>query len=189
MDHSSFVVRHILKEPPMAAVLLLNASYEPLSIIPERRALALLLRDRADAASDETIALASASTVLQIPTVVRLRRYVKVPRRGTRWSRQGVLRRDGYRCIYCGIEIGQRQRGRLLTRPDFTLDHLMPRSRGGRNTWSNTACACPVCNHRKGDRTPNEAGMALRWEPKTPRVDYLIVGGERPKAWKLYLPL
>jgi 5-methylcytosine-specific restriction endonuclease McrA len=171
----------------MVTVLLLNASYEPLAVIPQRRAVSLLLRDRVDAATEDVIKVAGISSSLNIPTVVRLRRYINVPRRGARWNRQGVLQRDGYRCIYCGIQAGESQRGRVLTKGDFTVDHLIPRSRGGQNTWGNTACACPVCNHRKGDRTPHEAGMILCWEPKTPRVGYLVASGEIPTAWKLYL--
>ena len=173
----------------MVAVLLLNASYEPLAVIPRQRAVSLIMRDRVDAAAEELITIQGVATSLKIPTVIRLRRFVNVPQRGARWSRQGVFRRDGYQCIYCGIEAGEGQSGRFLTRSDFTLDHIMPRSRGGRNTWGNTACACPKCNQRKGDRTPYEAGMILRWEPKIPRVDYLVASGEIPEAWKFYLQL
>jgi 5-methylcytosine-specific restriction endonuclease McrA len=75
----------------------------------------------------------------------------------------------------------------VLGKNDFTVDHLIPRSRGGKNTWGNTACACPLCNNRKGDRTPHEAGMVLRWEPKIPRVGYLVASGDVPAAWKVYL--
>lgn len=171
----------------MAVVLLLNASYEPLSIIPQRRALSLLLRGRVDAATEDELTIRGSSTTLRIPTVIRLRRYINVPRRGARWSRRGVLQRDGYCCIYCGIQAGESQRGQTLAKPDFTVDHIIPRSRGGRNTWGNTVCACPVCNHRKGDRTPHEAGMPLRWEPKTPRVGYIVASGDMPAAWKVYL--
>lgn len=171
----------------MAVVLLLNASYEPLSIIPQRRALSLLLRGRVDAATEDELTIRGSSTTLRIPTVIRLRRYINVPRRGARWSRRGVLQRDGYRCIYCGIQAGESQRSQTLAKPDFTVDHIIPRSRGGRNTWGNTVCACPVCNHRKGDRTPHEAGMPLRWEPKTPRVGYIVASGDVPAAWKVYL--
>ncbi len=173
----------------MVAVLLLNASYEPLAVIPLRRAVSLMLRERVDAATEEAVTIQGASRALHLPTVVRLRRYVNVPRRGVRWSRYGVLQRDGYCCIYCGIRPGDLQKGRTMSKRDFTLDHLTPRSRGGRNSWGNTACACPVCNNRKGNRTPHEAGMALRWEPKTPRVSYLVASGEMPTAWKVYLAL
>ncbi len=169
------------------AVLLLNASYEPLAVIPQRRAMSLMLRGRVDAATEEAMIIRGASNVLRIPTVIRLRRYINVPRRGARWTRRGVLQRDGYCCIYCGIRAGQRQRGQLLNKHNFTVDHLIPRSRGGKNSWGNTACACPFCNTRKGGRTPHEAGMPLRWEPKIPRVGYLVASGEIPAAWKVYL--
>jgi 5-methylcytosine-specific restriction endonuclease McrA len=119
--------------------------------------------------------------------VIRLRYYVNVPRRGVLWSRRRVLIRDGYRCIYCGAGVGERHRGRVLTRGDFTVEHLIPRSRGGRNTWGNTACACRWCNNRKADRTPHEAGLRLLWEPKRPRVNYLVVSGDVPAEWKTYL--
>ena len=77
--------------------------------------------------------------------------------------------------------------GQILRRQDFTIDHIVPRSKGGQNTWSNTACACPPCNQRKGDRDPHEAGMTMLWEPKMPRVDYVVASGEVPQAWKIYL--
>jgi 5-methylcytosine-specific restriction endonuclease McrA len=171
----------------MVAVLLLNASYEPLAVIPRRRALSLMLRDRVDAVTEDMLMMRSATRALRVPAVIRLRRYVNVPRRGARWSRQGVLRRDGYTCIYCGIGVGKEQGNRVLMKRHFTIDHIVPRSRNGRNTWGNTACACPACNQRKGNRTPHEAGMSLQWEPKTPRVDYLVASSEIPEAWKIYL--
>jgi 5-methylcytosine-specific restriction endonuclease McrA len=173
----------------MFVVLLLNASYEPLAVIPARRALSLLMRNRVDAATDECLTLTSPNSGLTIPSVLRLRRYVRVPQRGVRWSRIGVLRRDGYRCIYCGISAGESRGNRTLYKDDFTIDHLIPRSQGGKNSWGNTACACPACNQRKGDRTPHEAGMPLLWEPKTPRVDYLVASGTIPTAWKFYLEM
>jgi 5-methylcytosine-specific restriction endonuclease McrA len=96
--------------------------------------------------------------VYPVPTVVRLVRYVVTKWRytaGPAWSRTGVLARDGYRCAYCGGHA-------------TTVDHILPRSRGGRNTWLNTVAACDGCNQRKGDRTPAEAGMRSRIEPATP---------------------
>ena len=173
----------------MAAVLLLNVTYEPLAVIPRRRALSLLQRERVDAASAEAIRLTGASTDFTIPRVLRLRRYVHVPQRGARWSRQAILRRDGYRCIYCGSAAGDPRAKRTLRRTELTIDHILPRSRGGGNSWSNTACACARCNQRKGDRLPHEAGMKLLWEPKMPRVDYLVASGEIPESWKIYLEI
>lgn len=171
------------------AVLLLNASYEPLSVIPIRRAISLLLRERVDAATDDAITLHGTTHSFEIPQVLRLRRYVHVPQRRAQWSRLNVLKRDKYTCIYCEIELGALSRGRQMATCDFTVDHILPKSRGGKNTWSNTACACYACNHRKGARMPHEAGMKLAWEPKTPRVTYFVLGGDIPEAWKIYLEL
>lgn len=168
-------------------VLLLNASFEPLSVITLRRAVSLLMRDRVDAACADAEVVHTSQLLMEIPKVLRLRKYVNVPRRGARWSRRSILIRDAYTCIYCGAEIGDIVRGRRLIRKDFTLDHILPKSRGGKNTWGNTACACARCNARKDDRLPHEAGMKLLWEPKTPRVDYLVATIDVPDAWKIYL--
>jgi 5-methylcytosine-specific restriction endonuclease McrA len=173
----------------MNAVLLLNASYEPLAVIPARRALSLLLRERVDAVTDERVKIPAAAQDLSIPTVLRLRHYVSVPQRGVRWSRRGIMRRDHFSCIYCGVRAGESRGNNVITKADFTIDHIIPKSRGGRNSWGNTACACPKCNQRKGNRTPHEAGMPMLWEPKTPRVDYLVAMGQVPTAWKFYLEL
>ena len=121
------------------------------------------MRGVVDGVDGVAVRLRTPSTVFEVPSVLRLRYYVNVPRRGAVWSRRGVLVRDDYTCIYCGARSGDRRRGgRRLTRSDFSVDHLTPRSRGGVNTWGNTACACRWCNHRKADRTPHEAGMRLR---------------------------
>ena len=169
------------------SVLLLNATYEPLRVIPVQRAAKLLMRGVAEGVEGVAARLHTPSTVFEVPSVLRLRYYVHVPRRGAVWSRKGVLARDGYACVYCGARIGGWHRGRVLTRDDFTVDHLLPRSVGGGNTWGNTACACRWCNGRKGNRTPHEAGMRLRWEPKTPRVNYVVASGEVPTEWRVYL--
>lgn len=171
----------------MAAVLLLNATYEPLAVISRQRALSLLLRERVDVATDQLLSLAGVQVAFSIPTVLRMKRYVNVPRREAAWSKRGVLRRDGFRCIYCGLAAGEMKDSHFLNKDDFGVDHIIPRSRNGKNTWGNTACACKWCNHRKGGRTPHEAGMKMHWEPKTPRVNYLILSGDIPDAWKVYL--
>lgn len=171
----------------MAAVLLLNASYEPLSVISQKRALSLLLRDRVEIATDDVVTLHAGHANFRIPTVLRLRRYIHVPRRSASWSRRGVLERDNYTCIYCNVRAGEKRHGKFISKDEFTIDHLIPRSRKGQNTWGNTACACQECNQRKGDRTPHEAAMPLLWEPKTPRVDYMVATGNVPTAWKVYL--
>jgi len=170
-------------------VLLLNASYEPLDIIPLRRAVSLMLRGRVEAACEESVVMRSAQLTWRVPTVIRLRYYVNVPRRGVTWSRDAVLRRDHYTCAYCGAKIGDRRRGRVLAKHSFTVDHILPVSRGGKNTWGNTICSCAPCNQRKADRLPNEAHMQLLWEPKTPRARYVVASGEVPANWKAYLEI
>ena len=172
----------------MTRVLLLNASYEPLKVLAATKALQLMVRGVVEPAT-EAIAtkFRSPSVTLSVPKVVRLRRYVKVPRRNATWSKRAVLERDNYTCIYCGIGLGEKRHGRVIAKTSFTIDHIVPRSRGGINSWGNTACACNTCNNRKGSRTPHEAGMRMRWEPKIPRIGYIVVSGEVPASWKIYL--
>ena len=169
------------------SVLLLNASFVPLRRISIQRAIGLMLAGKVEAVDGIAARLRTPRTIFEVPAVLRLRYYVNVPRRGATWSRRGVLERDRWTCVYCGASIGQRQRGRALVKSDFTVDHIVPRSRGGRNTWTNTACACYTCNQRKADRSAHEAGMRLRFEPRQPRTDYLIISGEVPSVWKKYI--
>lgn len=170
-------------------ILLLNATYEPLAVITRKRATSLILRGRVEAACLEAVEVPGIVTTLRIPIVIRLRSYVNVPQRGVRWSRRAVLHRDRYICAYCGVCPGGKKRRRILSKSDFTVDHILPISRGGKNTWGNTICACPMCNQRKGNRTPHEANMKLLWEPKIPRVNYLVASGEVPAGWKIYLEM
>jgi 5-methylcytosine-specific restriction endonuclease McrA len=170
-------------------VLLLNgSSWEPLAVISVARAINLILAGKAVVIEQTGRFLKTVSASFPIPSVIALRRYINVPRRKAHWSRKGVLARDNYTCIYCGIRPGDVQRGKIMTKSDFTVDHILPRSRGGRDTWSNTACACYGCNHRKGDKMPGEAGLKLAWEPKTPRTSYLVIAiGSGPEAWRHYV--
>jgi 5-methylcytosine-specific restriction endonuclease McrA len=138
----------------MSGVLVLNASLEPLHVVDLRHAIRMLVREVAvvhEAETDRTIG------TYPVPRVLRLVRYVVTRWRYRRpgWSRAGVLRRDGRRCGYCG-------------RPATTVDHIVPRCRGGRNTWLNSVACCKACNQRKADRTPAEAGLRLRLTPYAP---------------------
>ncbi|GAB7045751.1 HNH endonuclease [Catenuloplanes indicus] len=136
-------------------VLVLNADLGPLHRVSLRHAVRMLVRRVAEVHESRPDTQIG---VWPVPTVVRLVSYV-VTRwrhsRGPAWSRGGVLVRDGRRCAYCGGHAS-------------TIDHVMPRSRGGRNAWSNTVAACGACNQRKGDRTPAEARMPLRFRPAAP---------------------
>lgn len=172
-------------------VLLLNgSSWEPLAVITVQRAINLLLAEKAVVVEQTGKFLRTVRDQFEVPSVIALKTYINVPRRKSHWSRKGVLVRDNYTCIYCGVRLGSNQKGKVLTKKDFTIDHIIPRSKGGRDTWSNTACACARCNHRKSDRLHNEAGMKLRWEPKTPRTSYLVIAlGSGPEVWKRYVEL
>ncbi len=170
-------------------VLLLNGqSWEPLSIISIPRAINLILSEKAVVIEQSGEFLRTVCDRYPIPSVIALRTYVNVPRRQAHWSRRGVLVRDSFTCIYCHATPGTVLKGKVLSRSDFTVDHIIPRSRGGKDTWVNTACACYQCNHRKGDRLPHEAGMRLTWEPKTPRTSYLVVAiGSGMDVWRRYI--
>lgn len=172
-------------------VLLLNGStWEPLSVITVQRAINLLLAGKAIAVEQTGQYLRTVRTQFEIPSVIALKSYVNVPRRKSHWSRKGVLVRDSYTCIYCGIKPGSQRKGKILSKGDFTIDHIIPRSKGGKDNWSNTACACAKCNHRKGNRLHNVAGMRLRWEPKMPRTSYLVIAlGSGPEIWKRYVEI
>lgn len=137
------------------AVLVLNASYEPLNITTWRRAMVMLLKGKAEGLEHNPHHRIRPDLLL--PTVIRLRQFVRVPYKQVPLSRRNVLQRDGHVCQYCGFA------GEPLS-----IDHVLPRSRGGADVWENVTTACLPCNVRKGNRTPREAGMALRREPRRP---------------------
>ncbi|WP_103502202.1 MULTISPECIES: HNH endonuclease [Streptomyces] len=157
----------------MRRTLVLNASFEPLSAVPLQRAVVLVMQRKAVVEQADTVLLLRAASVeVQAPRVVRLRRYVKVPfRQRAPWSRRGVLVRDRFRCAYCG-------------RRATTVDHIVPRSRGGADSWLNTVAACGEDNHRKADRTPTQAGMRLLVKPfePTPAEALLLTLDDREAA-------
>jgi 5-methylcytosine-specific restriction endonuclease McrA len=161
-------------------VLVLNASYEPLQLISIRRAVILLLQDKAEMVEATQQLLRATGVAFKIPLVIRLVRYIKIPRRlRLPCSRRGVLARDRETCQYCGIQPGRSQ---------LTVDHVTPRSRGGLTTWDNVVAACRECNHRKGGRTPEEADMLLLTVPRQPQyVAFALLGElERNDVWRKY---
>lgn len=144
----------------MADVLVLNADFEPLHRVSLRHAVRMLVRQVAEIEEGHLDRLIG---VFPMPTVVRLVRYVVTKWRaaaGPSWSRPGVLKRDNHRCAYCD-------------RAATTVDHVVPRSRGGTNAWDNTVASCGRCNQRKADRTPHEAGMRLLVTPAAPTWAFL----------------
>jgi len=139
----------------MSQVLVLNASYEPLNITTWRRAMVMVLKGKAEGLEHDP-SRAVRPDLLQ-PTVIRLRQFVRVPYRPLPLTRRNVFQRDGHRCQYCGSG-----------KEPLSIDHVLPRSRGGADSWDNVTTACLPCNVRKGSRTPREAGMPLRREPHRP---------------------
>ncbi|MEU5959420.1 HNH endonuclease [Streptomyces sp. NPDC047525] len=141
----------------MRDTLVLNASFEPLSTVTLNRAVVLVLTDKAVVEQAHPgLRVRAAAVEIPVPRVIRLSRYVRVPfRRQAPWSRRGVLVRDQHRCAYCG-------------RRATTVDHVVPRAQGGRDSWLNTVASCATDNHRKADRTPEEAGMPLLRQPFEP---------------------
>lgn len=162
----------------MSRALVLNASYEPLSVVPERRALVLVLTEKANVVVNRDEEWHSERLVVPIPSVVRLMRFVKVPyRRAIPVTRRAVFGRDGHQCQYCGG-------------PAESLDHVKPRSRGGDHTWENVVACCRSCNVRKGNRTPNESGLLLQTKPGPPRRFgwiYASTGFQVDPTWRPYL--
>ncbi|TQL01560.1 5-methylcytosine-specific restriction endonuclease McrA [Cellulomonas sp. SLBN-39] len=157
--------------------LLLNASYEPLCIVPVRRAVLLLLLDKAVLEEAWDAVMHSEHLVLEAPSVVRLHRYVRVPRRSrVPVTRRAVLDRDRERCAYCA--------GRA-----DTIDHVVPRSRSGPHAWENVVAACRRCNHRKADHLLSELGWTLAFTPAQPRATVLGASGHHrhEAAWEPYL--
>lgn len=138
--------------------LALNASYEPLMIVPSRRAIRLVLDRKAEVLEEDSVrAYRSVRARYPFPLVIRLVRYVQVPRRFRRQVTNTFLfARDGYTCQYC-----HRHKRELRRREFLTRDHILPLSRGGANSWDNVVTACSTCNHRKGNRLPREAGLRL----------------------------
>jgi 5-methylcytosine-specific restriction endonuclease McrA len=163
----------------MSRALVLNASYEPLSVVPDRRAAVLVLTEKAEVVLETGQVLRSERLCVALPSVVRLRTFVKVPfRRRAPLNRRGVFARDDGRCQYC-------------SGPAESIDHVVPRSRGGQHTWENVVAACRGCNLRKRDRLVEETTMVLRRRPEPPReLTWVVVAaGTVPEQWHPYLDL
>jgi 5-methylcytosine-specific restriction endonuclease McrA len=160
-------------------VLVLNATYEPINVCTVRRAIVLMLKERAEVIEHAAWELRSESTAIARPVVIRLVTYVRVPReaRQRKITRRAVFARDGWSCQYCG------------SGSNLTVDHVVPRSKGGASTWDNIVASCAPCNRRKGDRVPRQANMRLRRKPHPPRAEVFIhvSAPSVPAAWRQYL--
>lgn len=160
------------------SVLVLNQDYRPLTICSLQKGFLLVYLDKAEIISEiEGKRLRTVSTSYPAPSVVRLGRYVNMPYKSVELSRVNIFKRDGYECQYCGEN------------KDLTLDHLVPRSRNGRSTWKNLVTACKRCNARKGDYSPEEAGLLLKSKPFKPSFIMFLrdFSGFDYDEWKPYL--
>jgi 5-methylcytosine-specific restriction endonuclease McrA len=161
-------------------VLVLNASYEPINVCTVRRAVVLILKERAEVLERSERLLHAESMTMPRPAVIRLVSYVRIPRdaHSRKITRRAIFARDGWACQYCGSERG-----------NLTVDHVIPRSKGGSSAWDNIVTCCAPCNRRKGDRLPRMAGMHPRRAPRAPKPTIFVhVAVPRvPDAWQPYL--
>ena len=163
----------------MEQVLVLNASYEPLNVCTVRRAYVLVFKGKAEVLESLDRPLCSATDTFRRPHVIRLVNYVRVPRTVQRKiSRRALFARDNWRCVYCGTAGGR-----------LTLDHVIPRSKGGDSTWENVVTSCAPCNLRKGNRLPHEVQMELSARPRPPAPVLFIrlATPKIPQRWEQYL--
>jgi 5-methylcytosine-specific restriction endonuclease McrA len=161
-------------------VLVLNATYEPINVCTVRRAAVLLLKEKAELVEHATWELRAESVTIPRPVVIRLVTYVKVPRdtHKRKITRRAVFARDGWACQYCG------------SRSNLTVDHVVPRSKGGSSSWDNIVASCAPCNRRKGDRLLHQSDMTLMRQPRVPRPEIFIhvASPMIPGQWRQYLP-
>ena len=168
----------VMHEP----VLVLNATFEPINVTAVRRALVLMLKGVAQAEEINHAEVHSASQAVRVPSVIRLLSYRHIPQQSRALSRKNILLRDRNTCQFCGS---------AFSASELTLDHVLPRSRGGRSTWENLVACCYTCNNHKGDRTPEEAGLKLQRRPRpftlhTSRQLMRLIG-HRDEKWRKYL--
>ena len=163
-------------------VLVLNASYEPINVCAARRAIVLVLKGVAMTEEENGHFLHAARIAMRVPSVIRLLEYRRIPHQTRALSRKNILLRDRNTCQYCG---------EVLPSSELTLDHVIPRSRGGASTWENLVACCHPCNRRKGNQFVHEAGMKLMREPRsfnlhTSRHIIRLMGHSDAK-WRKYL--
>ena len=166
----------------MDSVLLLNITYEPLKIINWKKAITMLFLGKVEVLEEYDREIHSVSFAIKLPSVVRLLKMVKKPKKPVKFSRQNIYARDRYQCQYCGARFSPE---------DLTYDHVIPKSRGGKTKWENIVTCCVECNRKKGGRTPSEAGMKLVRHPArpswVPAIRVTIGFKKVPETWRDYL--
>lgn len=158
--------------------LVLNLDYSPIAVCSVQRAFLLIYLRKADMVkANDSYSFHTVSDTFSMPSVIKLSRYVNVPYKGMVLTRENVFKRDGFKCQYCG------------TTKELTLDHLIPKAKGGKSSWSNLVTACKRCNSRKGNYSPEEAGLQLTFRPYRPSyIMYLkFMSGNNLEEWEPYL--
>ena len=143
-------------------ILVLNADYQPINVTSFQKGYKLIWKGKAEVVKEDPTGVIMTSRSIARPKVIRLLTYLYLPYRRLNLSKQNVYRRDGFRCVYCG------------SGANLTLDHVLPRSRGGDNSWENLVTCCRKCNAKKDDLTPEEARMRMRHKPFVPTFSHLI---------------
>jgi 5-methylcytosine-specific restriction endonuclease McrA len=162
-----------------APVLVLNANFEPINVCDLRRAVGLILADKALLVVNGRGDIKTVNASFPRPSVIRLQKMVSRPRPRLKMTRREIFRRDNYTCQYCGKKT-----------TDLTIDHVIPRSLGGLHTWDNVVAACPVCNHRKGGRLLDEVNMHLLRKPVEPPTSAQYIFGRHladNMEWEVFL--
>ena len=160
-----------------ANVLVLNQDYQPLSICSVQRSMKLIFLEKQNYCTMTPKELRTIRESFQFPSVIRLRSYIRVPYNKVVLSRRNIMRRDNFTCMYCG------------SKNDLTIDHVLPKSRGGKDVWENLTTACEKCNVKKRSRTPQEAGMPIFKQPyrPIPITFFRDYNGNVQEPWKPYL--
>lgn len=159
-------------------VLVLNQNYEPMSVCSAKKAIILLYLGKAEMVERHEQLVRSVTIVFPLPSIVRLGHYIRVPHKRILLTRKNILKRDHYRCQYCGKD-----------KSPLTIDHVIPKERGGQDVWENLVAACTDCNNRKGNSTPEEAGLVIFKKPRKPNYltfiqHYIGISDDR---WRPYL--
>lgn len=162
-----------------APVLVLNANFEPINICDMRRAVGLIMAEKASLVENGRGEIKTVSASFPRPSVIRLQKMINRPRPQMKLTRREVFRRDNYTCQFCGKKTA-----------DLTIDHVIPRHLGGKHVWRNVVAACPACNHRKGGRLLEEVNMRLLRQPSEPPTSAQYVFGrhlDQYQEWEVYL--
>jgi 5-methylcytosine-specific restriction endonuclease McrA len=156
----------------MDRVLVLNSDYTPLNVTTIRRGFILVIKGKAEVLREDTQKIITTVGEFVRPLVIRLLNYVRFSSSPLKLNRKRLYRRDDGQCVYCGNKKG------------LTIDHVLPKSRGGKNTWTNLVTCCSPCNIKKGNRTPEEAGMKLRKKPYEPSIFSFVLSSDVEELWE-----